>query len=291
MLAKLVLIACMCLSAESLHLRSQPSSSHSRRGRNLALTDKTRYVPGSDGTYAQNYQDVWAAALAKHNGWDNGFFLDAGAYHGTECSNSALLEKELGWTGICVEPEPVGFENRSCVMVARPLSHEEDKPIMFYGQGQIKHIGFRSWEDSPADKGTEINTITVAEIFRCLKMAQQEDYSQQKSEDCTRITGDIEIPSFINFVSLDVEGQESNVLSTFPWDEYKVGAWIVEQTVDQSRSAATCEESRQILRAHGYMQAPVENPGVDEYWVLPEYWSDELRKHELRIHPAGSNGC
>mmetsp|Transcript_78727 Transcript_78727/g.148540 ORF Transcript_78727/g.148540 Transcript_78727/m.148540 type:complete len:95 (+) Transcript_78727:69-353(+) len=70
MLAKLVLIACMCLSAESLHLRSQPSSSHSRRGRNLALTDKTRYVPGSDGTYAQNYQDVWAAALAKHNGWD-----------------------------------------------------------------------------------------------------------------------------------------------------------------------------------------------------------------------------
>jgi len=62
----------------------------------LNVTRDSGYTAGMDGTYAQNYQDTWMMAVAKRNGWDQpgkGFILDMGAYHGTECSNSALLEK------------------------------------------------------------------------------------------------------------------------------------------------------------------------------------------------------
>lgn len=67
-----------------------------------------RYVPGSEGTYAQNFQDWWVRQLAEANGWGkDGTFLDLGAHSGLWCSNTKLLEEKLGWRGVCVEPFPV----------------------------------------------------------------------------------------------------------------------------------------------------------------------------------------
>jgi hypothetical protein len=62
-----------------------------------------RHVPGSDGTYAQNYQDWWVERVARHNHWDasGGYFLDIGAHSGLWCSNTKLLEERLGWNGVC----------------------------------------------------------------------------------------------------------------------------------------------------------------------------------------------
>jgi len=243
-----------------------------------------QYVPGSDGTYAQNYQDVWVKKLAEHNGWSNCFFLDLGAYHGTECSNSALLEKE-GWTGVCVEPEPRGFETRSCVLVSRPLSDTPDESVGFFGSGQVKHIGKRDFEDSPSDKGSKMKTMTIAELFACVSNTAQ-------SFDCSGVQGRVPIPEFIHFVSLDIEGNEAKILKTFPWHEFKVGAFIVEQTADQSRPPEVREETRQILKSQGYIQVDVTNAGVDEYFVLPEFFTNSsLREKEWRVHPEGSNGC
>ena len=68
-----------------------------------------RYVPGSEGTYAQNFQDWWVRKLAEANEWGkDGTFLDLGAHSGLWCSNTKLLEEKLGWRGVCVEPFPVG---------------------------------------------------------------------------------------------------------------------------------------------------------------------------------------
>src|SRR4029453_1403725 len=50
-----------------------------------------------------------------------GFFLDSGAADGVRASNTELLEKEFGWTGICVEPDRGLFtmlrSNRACASV------------------------------------------------------------------------------------------------------------------------------------------------------------------------------
>lgn len=39
-----------------------------------------------------------------------GFFLEAGALDGYYQSNTFFLERDLGWTGLLVEPNPVFFE-------------------------------------------------------------------------------------------------------------------------------------------------------------------------------------
>ena len=48
----------------------------------------------------------------------DGVFVDIGAYDGVLFSNSCYFERNLGWTGLCVEPNPAVFarlvKNRAC---------------------------------------------------------------------------------------------------------------------------------------------------------------------------------
>mmetsp|Transcript_107397 Transcript_107397/g.190178 ORF Transcript_107397/g.190178 Transcript_107397/m.190178 type:complete len:279 (-) Transcript_107397:47-883(-) len=239
------------------------------------------YVPGSDGTYAQNYQDKWIAAVARHNGWDQtgGFFLDLGAFDGLKCSNTALVEKTFGWKGICVEPRPVlgAFNQRNCILVERALSDQTGKKVKFYGTpgSQIQHIGKQSI-NSTHDLGEVIETLNIPDLLSCVNSPQE---AQGR---CHGVHGHTPIPSFINFISVDVEGQGWNVLKKFPFDTVKVGAWIVEHP---------SAPEQDILKKHGYIDVPVQNPGVDRYYIQPQFWDDSLVQKDWRIHPPGSSGC
>lgn len=51
----------------------------------------------------------------------NGIFVDVGAHDGVTLSNTLYLERELGWTGLAIEPIPAVFEqlraNRTCTCI------------------------------------------------------------------------------------------------------------------------------------------------------------------------------
>jgi hypothetical protein len=54
-----------------------------------------------------------------------------------------------------------------------------------------------------------------------------------------------------------------------------------------------CERTSQFLNrcsraVHSY---PVQNAGVDDYFVDPQYWRAELADKAWRKHPSGSHGC
>ena len=94
-----------------------------------------KYVLGSEGTYAQNFQDWWVRKVAEHNKWNRGFFLDLGAHSGIYCSNTKLLETKLNWSGVCVEPFPENgpskgsFRERTCRLVQRALTGSIDGQV------------------------------------------------------------------------------------------------------------------------------------------------------------------
>jgi len=247
------------------------------------------YVPGSDGTYSQNYQDTWITAVARFNGWDKagGFFLDLGAFNGLKCSNSALVEKKFGWKGVCVEARPVpgAFSERSCLLVQRALSKQSGDEVRFYGTPgtQLQHIN-KQGIDREDDKGEVIKTLNMPDLFGC---ANSTDANPGAAHElCKGVPASMHIPSFINFISLDIEGQGLHVLESFPFNKVKVGAWVVEAEESSENQVAANE----ILKQNGYFKAPVENPGVDNYWIQPQYWDPSLGKKEWRIHPDGVNG-
>lgn len=57
-----------------------------------------------------------------------------------------------------------------------------------------------------------------------------------------------QLPSFINFVSMDVEGLEYDVLQAWPFDKVRVGAWIVEHNDEEPKRANIIS----LLKTHGY---------------------------------------
>lgn len=230
----------------------------------LPLMQRLLHTPGKDGTYAQNYQDTWIVKLAESNAnfysMSPGplFFLDIGAYHGLWCSNSYLIEKQFGWRGACVEPFPDGFEQRSCQLFVNAMSDTDGIVVSFNGAGQERNIGAPK-SSSTRKGGLTAETLSFPTLLKKSKA-----------------------PSFIAFISLDVEGHEYAALSKFPWDEYKVGGWIVE---------GHSNEVKKLLEDNGYKQRPVQNRGADEYYVSDEYWTDDMAYKEWRYHPLFSWGC
>jgi hypothetical protein len=68
-------------------------------------------------------------------GKGNGVFVDIGAYDGVTFSNTLMLERERGWTGICIEPLPDIFaelrKNRRCICVQACIGNREEQEVEF----------------------------------------------------------------------------------------------------------------------------------------------------------------
>jgi FkbM family methyltransferase len=69
------------------------------------------------------------------HGKRNGVFVDIGAYDGVTFSNTLMLERERGWTGICIEPLPDIFaelrKNRRCICVQACMGNREEQEVEF----------------------------------------------------------------------------------------------------------------------------------------------------------------
>ena len=68
--------------------------------------------------YSQHGQDKFLNENVFKN-QQNGIFIDIGAHDGKTISNTYFFEKELNWTGVCVEPILERYvelvKNRSCI--------------------------------------------------------------------------------------------------------------------------------------------------------------------------------
>lgn len=70
--------------------------------------------------FSQNGQDKYLYETFFKDKKD-GVFVEIGAYDGIRFSNSYFFENSLGWSGVCIEPNPEAFEklkkNRRCICV------------------------------------------------------------------------------------------------------------------------------------------------------------------------------
>jgi hypothetical protein len=65
--------------------------------------EQLRSLTREQGNFRGEYlQDLWVLNRMKHKG--KGYFVEFGAANGETISNTYLLEKDHGWTGILAEP-------------------------------------------------------------------------------------------------------------------------------------------------------------------------------------------
>lgn len=192
--------------------------------------------------YSQAGQDRWVAETFRHR--KRGFFLDIGAFDGVNISNTYYLEK-LGWDGICVEPNPDIFarltRNRK-VKCMRCAIYSENKMIRFHRAGAGSGI-------SPNGE-IKIQAYTLRTLF----------------EIC-------QVPEVIDYISLDVEGMEDEVLKGFPFDTHAVALWTIEHNYAKDNGKLK-QRIRDIMLSNGYVVV-VDNVycGIDpfeDWWVNEE---------------------
>lgn len=186
-------------------------------------------------------QDRWVVDLfARKRG---GFFVEAGACDGVGASNTFVLERQLGWKGICVEPNDEFFArlaaNRSCACENVCLSDERGtvrfRSAGYYG-GIEERLSDHHFEDFKDGTVQEKPCVLLEDLL--------------VKHDAPRV---------IDYLSLDLEGGELAVLKSFPFDRYDVLAMTVEQG---------CAGIAPFLEAQGYERVvnPYSDPSVT--WEL-----------------------
>lgn len=179
-------------------------------------------------------QDKWVL-FGVFPGVPDGYFLDVGSANGSIESNSKALE-ERGWTGICIDPFPSGMQGRTCAMMKEVVSSVSGQTIKFHPQGALGGIEdtLGKWKDLALDSpAVELRTVTLAEIL-------ERNHA----------------PSFIHFMSLDIEGAELEALKGIPFDKYRFGAMAIEHNDEEPKRTGilTFLEAHGYRRSHSYQQ-------------------------------------
>jgi hypothetical protein len=183
---------------------------------------------------AQYGQDEVVLRLLNHK--RGGFFLDTGASDGIEASNSLRLEREFGWRGICVEPDPGYFA--------------------LLGQCRTARL-FNCCLDDEAGEVDFIAAGTLGGILHCYDKDELEELHRKRpwARVVTRPARSIRevlreggAPAVIDYWSLDTEGSELVLLRAFPFDEFTFRVL----TVEHNRHAVRREQFRLLLESRGF---------------------------------------
>jgi len=182
-------------------------------------------------------QDKWVCKFFNYK--REGFFIDIGANDGIWLSNTYYLEKELGWTGICVEAGITPFEslkrNRSCICIQKLVSDMNCGSVF----QEINYTGRK-----------RIEGIYPVEMIRTDKMMS-----------------DYDIPKIIDYISIDTDGYDLRVLSSFPFHRHEVILW----TLEHNGNMETKKAMETILNSHGYFLAVNDVEGIEDWYINNKY--------------------
>lgn len=167
------------------------------------------------------------AILDAYFGQRIGFFLDVGAADGIANSNTHHLAQQ-GWSGVLVEP---------CRHFLAPLKQlYSDKPGIAIFEGAISDFdGKTSFYVYETGGDSQISTIDVRqkesiENSGWFKGKFSESYEVEVLAPAS-LCEQLKVPQKIEFVDIDAEGSDMNILNSWPWDKYDVELFCIEHAM------------------------------------------------------------
>lgn len=153
-----------------------------------------------------------------------GTFLDIGAYDGITMSNTYRLA-ELGWRGVCVEPSPACFEllarthgDNPRIRLVEACIGSQDEVVDFYDNAVGTATAKKSFTEGLEAKLKELHPDMV---FRWTKIQVR----MNTVRTLLAMFPDIETYEFVN---IDAEGMDLEILQQLPLDEIGVKMVSVE---------------------------------------------------------------
>ena len=212
-------------------------------------TPEDRRARLAERSVSQLGQDLWVLDQVNHK--TGGFFVEFGATDGVLLSNTYLLETEFTWTGLLAEPNPKLFEklrqNRKCTLSSDCIMGKSGLDVSFvladvYG-GVLEFAVGDSHEDKRGAYIADGNVIKLRTI-------SLHDFLEKH-----------QAPRQIDYISIDTEGSEFDILSTFPFERWDVRCFTVEHNFTARR-----KDIRLLMERHGYRCVEVK---FDDWFVRP----------------------
>lgn len=163
-------------------------------------------------------------------GVKDGYFVDVGSGDGEYISNTWKLEKE-GWAGVCIDPFPTHMRRRSCQLFREVVYSRAGETVTFRTAGLFGGL----------DKF----------MYKLGKGVRKSDTVQLRTVTLDDVLARARAPRFINYMSIDVEGAELEVLKGLSLERYRVGAFTIEHSSEEPKRT----EIRKMLESHGYRLA------------------------------------
>lgn len=202
-------------------------------------------LPASRG---EIFQDIFAALCLERQG--PGFFVEFGATDGVSGSNTWLLEKELGWSGIVAEPgrgwHSRLIRNRSCTIQTDCVWTETGRQLEFTqaDEAGLSTLSAYVGKDSHAQRRAHGQTYMVQTV--------------SLHDLLTRCNA----PRSIDYVSIDTEGSEFDILSHFPFGSWDISVLTVEHNFREDRVAL-----HELMRANGFVHVLEPLSKFDDWYV------------------------
>lgn len=182
-----------------------------------------------------------------------GYFIEIGGADGIENSNTFYLEKYLGWDGVCIEANPQLFkslnENRSCKKINTACGQTSGDELEFICKDQFS--GF----------------LKFSKKYRALLLNEKKQNPKASLfipvRTLTEVLCEVNAPSVIDFLSLDVEGAELDVLKGLDFKLFTVKHMIIEHNNEQPKRMNI---RRFLQETYGYRRAPAETFLRDDFY-------------------------
>ena len=169
---------------------------------------------------------------------ENGYFIEIGASDGIHLSNTYLLEQQYKWRGICCEPIPSRFDK---LVINRPNS-------ICYNEAVYSNTG-STVDFDISNEDDMLSGISHHIDFHKPVVDRNKRTIQIPTISLLDVLDNANAPSFIEYMSLDTEGSEYEILENFDFEKYTFGLIDVEHNYCEPRRT----EIKNLLLSKGYI--------------------------------------
>lgn len=197
--------------------------------------------------------------LEKYVNYNNGYFVELGANDGVAQSNSLYFEKYRGWRGLLVEPSPHNFikcrknrSSQSSIYCAACVAFDYDAEFVRMAYSNLMSTALSLNSDIP---DPQAHVKLGQQFLQGSEVLFEYGALARRLNDLLR---ESDAPKVIDFLSLDVEGAELEVLRGVDFKEYRFKFILVECRDFERMDKYLSQQGYRFLKnlsAHDYLFA------------------------------------
>ena len=214
----------------------------------LSLTSRNRlldYLPQSKSQLRQDLLVVYLENFKK-----GGYFVEFGATNGIDLSNTYLLETEFEWKGILAEPALCWH---SQLQTNRKVHIE--KKCVWSNSGD-----YLEFNETPIPEFSTVSSFSNSDTHESARK-RGKNYTVE-TISLNDLLEKYLAPRYIDYLSIDTEGSEYEILSALDFEKYSFGVITCEHNFTPQR-----EKIQALLESHGYARKFVEVSEIDDWYV------------------------